>query len=138
MPIVPLAAHYRELLASSDPTSKDLAREQLRRLTGAAKREGTPWEYNPAPDDRLAAVIEAVVGPLAPRSDGRRVGPCPWHGSRTGTCLVIWPAEGRWWCSSCKRGGDLVQWVALIEGIDYQQARRKLRLPAHRFGGIHP
>jgi len=138
MPIVPLAVHYRKLLASGDPASRDLAREQLRRLTGAAKREGMPRETGATPDDRLVVAIQAVVGLLTLRSDGRQVGPCPWHGSRTGACLVVWPAEGRWWCSSCRRGGDLVRWTALIEGIDYQQARRKLRLPQRPAGNTRP
>ncbi|HVA90645.1 MAG TPA: CHC2 zinc finger domain-containing protein [Chloroflexota bacterium] len=138
MPVVPLATHYQEMLGSGDQAIRDLAREQLRRLSGAIKPEGTPRENNATPDDRLLAAIVAVVGPLAPRSDGRQVGPCPWHGSRTGSCLVVWPAEGRWWCSSCKRGGDLVKWTSLIEGIDYATARRKLRLPRRPAGNTHP
>ncbi len=129
MPLAPLAEQYRKMLSSSDLATRDLAREQLRRLAGAAKQSTSPQEHTANPDDRLIGAIEAVVGPTTSRSDGRRVGPCPWHGSRTGECLVVWPAEGRWWCSSCKRSGDLVQWTALIDGTDCGTARRKLRLP---------
>jgi hypothetical protein len=129
MPLIPLATQYREMMTSGDQATREMAREQLRRLAGAAKQDQTPWEHTADPDDRLVAAIESVVGALAGRSDGRRVGPCCWHGSRTGECLVVWPAEGRWWCSSCRRGGDLVQWTALVDGTDCGTARRKLRLP---------
>ena len=138
MPVVPLTVHYREMLASGDQAIRDLAREQLRRLSGAARRDGIPREHTATPDDRLVAAIEAVVGPLTPRSAGRLVGPCPWHASRTGACLVVWPAEGRWWCSSCKRVGDLAMWTSLIEGTDYATARRKLRLPRRPAGNTRP
>lgn len=29
------------------------------------------------------------------------------HESKSNTCLVIWPDDARWWCSSCKSGGTL-------------------------------
>jgi hypothetical protein len=77
----------------------------------------------------LLALVEAVVGPLQHRRHGTAVGRRPGHGSRSGTCLVVRPIAGRWWCSSCRRRGDAVGWVALVEGISRAAARRRLRLP---------
>jgi hypothetical protein len=123
-----LIAHYTDMLASPEPARRQLAQEQLRRLAGAAHRQGDTTQP-PTPDDRLLASISATVGPLAARQNGTHVGSCPWHSSRSGACLVVWPAEGRWWCSSCKRSGDLVAWVALTEGIPFGAARRQLGIP---------
>jgi hypothetical protein len=76
----------------------------------------------------LVTLIEQAIGPLQRRPSGAMVGRCPWHSSRSGTCMVVWPDEGRWWCSSCRRGGDAVQWLHLVEGISSGEARRRLGL----------
>src|SRR5205823_1460683 len=44
------------------------------------------------------------------------------HGSRSGTCLIIWPTQSRWWCSSCHRSGDTVALVREALGIGYDAA----------------
>lgn len=74
----------------------------------------------------LRTLIAAITGPLQERSGGRLVGRCPWHSSRSGTCLIIFPGGRRWWCSSCRRGGDAPAWIALTEGIDRSEALRRL------------
>jgi hypothetical protein len=124
--VADLIAHYTDMLASPEPARRCLATEQLRRLSGAAHTQGDP-ATNATPDDRLLSAISAAVGPLTERNNGTHAGPCPWHGSRSGACLVVWP--GYWWCSSCKRHGDLVAWVALIDGIPFCKARRQLGIP---------
>jgi CHC2 zinc finger len=120
-----LTSRYTAMLASADAVRHRLAQEQLRRLASAAHTQGVP-AHTIAPDDRLLSAITATVGPLTARQNGAHIGPCPWHGSKSGSCLVVWPAENAWWCSSCKRHGDLVAWVALTEGIPFYAARRKL------------
>lgn len=74
----------------------------------------------------LQALIAEITGPLQERSGGRMVGHCPWHASRSGTCLIIFPGGRRWWCSSCRRGGDAAAWIALTEGTDRSEALRRL------------
>src|SRR5688500_18849683 len=55
----------------------------------------------------LPKLIQGAGCQLADRSDGTLVGDhATAHASRSGSCLVVWPSEGRWWCSSCKAGGD--------------------------------
>jgi hypothetical protein len=128
-----LREHYAALMQDPDPHRRALATAQLRRLDALQLpgRAGyLPAEVSTAPADvDLVALVAQVVGPLQRRGDGTQVGPCAWHASRSGTCLVVWPAEGRWWCWSCRRGGDAIGWVALVEGIDREAARRRLRLP---------
>jgi CHC2 zinc finger len=123
-----LIVHYTNMRTSHDPARRQLAQEQLRRLAGASLSHDENC-HTIAPDDRLLSAISATVGPLTERRNGTHDGPCPWHASRSGACLVVWPAEGSWWCSSCKRHGDLVAWVALTEGIAFCAARRKLGIP---------
>jgi hypothetical protein len=124
-----IATDYQRLLASDDPAARDLAREQLRRLAGATAHRRVDPAQNSVQDDRLLSAIAAVVGPLTERSNGTHVGPCPWHGSKSGSCLVVWPQEGRWWCSSCRRGGDITLWTALIDGTSLAASGRKLGIP---------
>ncbi len=117
---------YLDLANSPDLSERRLAKEQLERLERGANstKEG-------APSDELGIDLAALIGQtvaLKPKGDGKAVGPCPWHSSRSGECLVVWADEGRWWCSSCKRGGDAVAWVALLEGISFAKARRRLGL----------
>src|SRR5690348_16599357 len=108
-----LRAHYRNLLESGDDAQRELATEQLARLDDCANR---PAPSDLPPSDASAGVdlvtlIEQTIGPLQRRPSGAMVGRCLWHSSRSGTCLVVWPDEGRWWCSSCRRGGDAARWV---------------------------
>jgi hypothetical protein len=130
-----LGLHYQALLTSADAAERAMAAQQLARLARAATpppacgsmANQTSVEANKTSVD-LLTLVDAVVGPLHRRRHGTAVGRCPWHGSRSGTCLVVWPAAGRWW-RSCRRRGDAVGWVALVEGISRAAARRRLGLP---------
>lgn len=124
-----IEAHYGTLLTSADPAERAMAEQQITRLARAAALSSKCGTAANETAVDLLALVEAVVGPLQRRRSGTAVGRCPWHGSRSGTCLVVWPAAGRWWCSNCRRSGDAAGWAALIEGISYAAARRRLRLP---------
>lgn len=118
---------YLALAASSNPGDRRLGEAQLQRLERATAPK-TKTRPSEAPGVDLAALIKETA-PLKDKGSGKFVGPCPWHSSRSGECLVVWADEGRWWCSSCKRGGDAVAWVALVEGISFGEARKRLGLP---------
>jgi hypothetical protein len=129
-----LRAQYAALLTSDDPAQRELAEVQLHRLEGRPYRHGAadpPHLVGSAAD--LVALVEAVVGPLHERANGSYDGHCPWHGSRSGTCLAIFrgdEGEWRWYCRSCRRSGDAVHWLTLTAGITFGEARRRLGLPA--------
>jgi DNA primase len=85
----------------------------------------------------IKRLVELSI-PLTPKRLDKYVGPCPWHSSKSGTCLVVWDDEARWWCSSCKRGGDAVAWVQLLEGLNYRQALERLGLARPLLRRVRP
>lgn len=122
-----IAKRYERLAQSPDFVVRRVAVAQLARLQrqSAAASEAA----HGADGDALVSLYIRRVGPLTPKGVGKLVGSCPWHSSRSGACLIVWPAEGRWWCSSCRRGGDAIRLLALLEGISVHDARRRLGLP---------
>ena len=125
-------SRYTALLGSADPSVRELARRQLVALARARWQPAATSDDVEAADGSLARRIEAAAGPLRRRPNGSAEGGCPWHGSKTGRCLVVFAGGRRWWCRDCKRGGDLAGWVAALEGITYGEARRRLGLPVER------
>ncbi|MBX6772473.1 MAG: bifunctional 3'-5' exonuclease/DNA polymerase [Chloroflexi bacterium] len=101
------------------------------------RRQASPNGHKPHPGNRwpqvdLVELIRESGCTLTEKEHGKWHGDhaCA-HGSKSGTCLVVWADEGRWHCTSCKRGGDAASWLAHVEGIEYRAAARKLR---ERFG----
>jgi len=87
---------------------------------GRGKR---PW-----PQVDLVALIKRSGCQLREKGDGKLVGDHTIkHASKSGTCLVVWPSEGRWHCSSCQEGGDAADWLISVEGITREEAARRLR-----------
>ena len=134
-----LTDRYRALLANPDPAIRAMAAQQLARLKGGRRgdQDGDP-EEQPPPDlstavggllDVVAVFATATGRPFRCRRGGVWVGPCPFHGSASGECLVLWASRAVWWCSSCRRAGDVVAFRAAFDGTDYQTARRALGLP---------
>jgi hypothetical protein len=121
-----LTDRYHRLAQSADPTERAVARRQLAQLRSRPRR-ATPapvsaWQHVP-----LAALFEQAGNGLTKRADGTvQCGHEPVHGSRSGSCVIVWPAEGRWWCSSCRRAGDAVQAVMSLQGCGYRAALARL------------
>ena len=56
---------------------------------------------------------------------------CPFHNERTPS-FVVDPARGTWHCfGSCSTGGDVIEFIRRIEGLEFRDA---LRLAADRAG----
>lgn len=107
----------------ADYQRQRLARRQPPRMERAPSR----WSYVP-----IAALLAAAGNLVIERANGTAVsGHEPVHDSESGTCLVVWPSEGRWWCSSCRQGGDGVALVMGLYGWPYARARVWL---GERFG----
>lgn len=137
-------AHYQEMFATADGNEEtrrlaetrlveidtQLARLDHRNGAGGAAHPPNPGNRWPQVD--LIALIRESGCTLREKRPGKLVGDhAPKHGSRSGECLVIWPDEGRWHCTSCKAGGDAAGWLADLEGIPYAEAARRLEA---RFG----
>ena len=128
----PFVARYRAMLDSPDPLARELARRQLAALGRSRRKPAVALDEAETGDGSLVLRIEATVGPLRRRPNSSAEGRCPWHGSKSGRCLVVFAGGRRWWCRDCNRGGDVAAWVAALEGITYGEACRRLGLPVER------
>jgi CHC2 zinc finger len=104
----------------------DLDQARLRRLTGGSPDDTaygpSRWSHVP-----LARLFEEHGNVLVRKSPGKLVtGHKPIHGSTSGTCMVIWTGEGRWWCSSCHTSGDAASFVMAALELSYAQAAQWL------------
>jgi len=93
-------------------------------------------------EDELATLkethpLEAVATRyrLALATSGTRlVALCPFH-EETRPSFTIFPETQRWWCFGCRRGGDVIELVRLLEGVGFREAVERLgRSPSE----IHP
>ena len=111
-----------------DAAERAAAQEQLDRLgrmagdgSSRGNTEGervSRWRHVP-----LADLFRQAGNEIHERTGGKlQTGHEPAHPSRSGTCVVIWPDSGRWWCSSCRQGGDAVTLIRALYGCTYQEA----------------
>ncbi|MFZ5502291.1 MAG: CHC2 zinc finger domain-containing protein, partial [Pseudomonadota bacterium] len=86
----------------------------------------------------LVRLVEARGVALTPQGRNR-IGLCPWHDDSSPS-LVITPDKNLWHCfGACARGGSVIDWVMISEGIDFRGAVERLRkelplLPSAREG----
>lgn len=122
-----LTEHYQRLLREGTLEEQRVAKAQLTRLRQRSRtRRGSGTGMAETGDkSRLVKLVEAAVGPLTQRPNGDWRGGCPWHTSCSGTCLSIFDGGRGWYCHSCHRGGDLVAWYALRDGISREAAFHK-------------
>jgi hypothetical protein len=129
-----LRAYYQA--RADDLTLSDLdravAREQLDRLHGANRTRSGEYQPSRWAHVPLAELFEQAGNVVRARSNGTlQTGHEPFHDSKSGTCLVIWPDTGRWWCSSCRQSGDAATLVMALQDTSYHAAARWL---AGRYG----
>ncbi|HEX8730090.1 MAG TPA: CHC2 zinc finger domain-containing protein [Ktedonobacterales bacterium] len=58
-------------------------------------------------------------------SGARLVALCPFHEERHPS-FTIFPESQRWWCFGCQRGGDVIEFVRLLEGFGFREAVERL------------
>ena len=124
------------MLAERDPLVRAVAARQLARLRRSSERLAAHGDAPPS--GPLIGIVEGAVGPLRAKPSGDLEGPCPWHASTSGRCLVVFAGGRRWWCRSCRRGGDAVSWLMLTEGMSASEARRRLGLTVDRRAAGRP
>ena len=87
----------------------------------------SPWKHVP-----LVKLFQKFGNRPRQRRDGTwDSGHEPVHPSRSGRCVWIRPAEGRYYCRSCRKSGDAVTFLMEARGLTYREAARIL---AERFG----
>ena len=58
-------------------------------------------------------------------SGARLIALCPFH-EETRPSFTIFPETQRWWCFGCRRGGDVIELVRLLEGVGFREAVERL------------
>jgi hypothetical protein len=119
-----LAAYRARAANATDPIDREVARRQRDRLAratsrpAASTRPASRWRHVP-----LGALFEAAGNRLHARSTGQvECGHEPFHGSKSGRCVLIDPTTGWWWCRSCRQGGDAATFLMRWRGWTYRQA----------------
>ena len=107
---------------------RQAARLERKAAAGLAPRgRPSPWAHVKLPD-LFRDGGNAVFGT---ESDAAESGHQPFHGSRSGRCVLISTKLGLWYCRSCQQGGDaLTLWMAK-SGLGRRQAAAEL---SARFG----
>lgn len=110
-------AIMRSGLAYLEQQLQDVTREMQRRARANVQREDAsqPIDWQARFDAmRRVDIVEALATVGQPlRKRGREwSGPCPFHEDRTPS-LSVSQQKGVWVCFSCRKGGDLVAYVAL-------------------------
>lgn len=104
-----VAAHQRERLARA------LARTQR---PAASLPKASRWAYVP-----LAALFTLYGNTVYGSGQGRaECGHEPVHSSKSGRCVLLDLAAGRWWCRSCQQHGDAATFIATARGCDQAEA----------------
>lgn len=94
---------------------------------------------------KRAIAIEDVVQSygIALRPQGRSlVGLCPFHPDRRTPNLCVFPADdqdpGHFRCFACGRSGDAIQFVRLMDGLDFRTACERLQRQPACAGMVRP
>ena len=78
----------------------------------------------------LAGVdLVAVVGhyvQLRKRGGGEFVGRCVWHSPDNNPSMCVVPSKGLVWCPACGQGGDAIDFIQQVEGVDFRTACKRL------------
>ena len=61
---------------------------------------------------------------VASTNGGEWAGPCPFCGGRDR--FRAWPATGRFWCRVCRRSGDTIRLVMLLNHVSFTEAKKSL------------
>ena len=118
--------HYKALADDPDPLVRAVAQRQLARLgrlthsgrDAAATSAPSRWRHVP-----LVELFEQAGNTVVARSGGRfESGHEPLHRSKSGRCVLIDPSPGRWWCRSCRQGGDAIALVVALRSWTYGRA----------------
>lgn len=131
---------YRKQLSRLFVRIADKKRKDLQR--GQLKEPNTPIVRATKYAEHLVALIEADGDKVISKGDmlrfGHIVGQLHSKVSSSGTDGVIWPDKGRWYCHSCQQTGDVIDYVALRDGISRQAAADRLATKYGRTLAVRP
>ena len=53
------------------------------------------------------------------------IGFCPFHNDRNNPNLTVYPHTDSWYCFSCRVGGDVIQFIAMIENVSRSEVMKR-------------
>ncbi len=117
-----------KIFQTRDPMRQQALRRQLDRLH-RAMNPSLPYRHRSKfPTRILLDLLQENGNVLHVRSNGLiDSGHQPFHDSKSNRCLMVDPVTGRWYCRSCKRGGDVVAFYAALHGLSYSDAEKALK-----------
>jgi len=71
--------------------------------------------------DHPIANVAAAAGLELRPTGGRLAGVCPFHRD-TRPSLVVYPANRSYYCFGCGAGGDVIDFVSRLHGVDFREA----------------
>lgn len=98
----------------------------IERGAGSSERPPRVQRLSPSDLEAIKAAhpldeLAARYGLRLARSGPRFVALCPFHAEEHPS-FTIFPASNSWWCFGCRRGGDAIDLVRLIEGVSFREA----------------
>lgn len=80
-------------------------------------------------------IVDVIGGRIELKRHGKEwKGLCPFH-TDTDPSLCVIPAKQLWWCPVCNEGGDVIDFVAQFENIEFKEACKRIRADLPRVAG---
>ena len=95
-------------------------------------------------DAEIAAIRQAMPMRALAESYGFKVHhgdmiSCPFHGDDRNPSMKLYPGDKGYYCFTCNKGGDVIDFVRQYEGLDFEAATRKVAaLAGITLGGEAP
>lgn len=120
---VDLRERYTAQLDSHDMVTREVARRQLQHIDRIDQKVNRREYATQRPWGHTLEHLFTDAGNVIQRRDARlRCGHEPFHSSQSGTCVVIDPTAGYWYCSSCRRSGDALALVMALHDLKFSAA----------------
>lgn len=97
----------------------ETAYQELRKLSKPNKPQGRIDSFDIKARTDITELISTYV---ALKKSGRTfTGLCPFHAEKSPS-FTVYPETQSWYCFSCNRGGDVIDFIMLADGTDFKGA----------------
>jgi DNA primase len=68
------------------------------------------------------------------------IGFCPFHSDMHNPNLTVYPRTNSWFCYACNKGGDVLQFISLMENVERSEIKKRLSLDIlkHKLNVLRP
>lgn len=114
-------------MSAPAPSSTGTGTERsISSISSSERRQHGPQHLSPSDLEAIKAAhpleeLATRYGLRLARSGPCFVALCPFHAEEHPS-FTIFPASNSWWCFGCRRGGDAIDLVRLLEGLSFREA----------------